>query len=210
MSSIIMTMTRTFKRSPVALALLALLYEAPMHPYRMQQLVKERGKDKIINVQRRASLYQTIGQLERAGLIRIQKTVREARRPDRTIYELTDDGRLTFQRWLREALSTPAQEFPEFPAAISFLPLLTPEDALRQLEKRAAALVDSLARMNAVRREAEGVLPRLFLLEDEYLHVTLDAELAWVRGLIDDLGSGRLTWSEEWLRKFMASEEDES
>jgi len=205
-----MTMTRRFKRSPVALALLALLYEAPMHPYRMQQLVKERGKDQIINVQRRASLYQMIGQLERAGLIRIQKTVREARRPDRTIYELTDDGRLTFQRWLREALSTPAQEFPEFPAAISFLPLLTPEDALRQLEKRAAALVDRLARMNAVRREAEGVLPRLFLLEDEYLHVTLDAELAWVRGLIDDLGSGRLTWSEEWLRKFMASEEDES
>jgi DNA-binding PadR family transcriptional regulator len=203
-------MTRTFKRSPVALALLALLYEAPMHPYRMQQLIKERGKDQIINVQRRASLYQMIGQLERAGLIRIQKTVREARRPDRTIYELTDDGRLTFQRWLREALATPAQEFPEFPAAISFLPLLTPEDALRQLEKRAGALVDRLAQMNPDQGEAEGALPRLFLLEDEYLHATLDAELTWVRGLIDDLGSGRLTWSEEWLRKFMASEEDES
>ena len=31
-----------------------------MHPYRMQQLIKERGKDLVINVQRRASLYQTI------------------------------------------------------------------------------------------------------------------------------------------------------
>jgi hypothetical protein len=88
--------------------------------------------------------------------------------------------------------------------------LLRPEDALCQLEKRAGALVDRLAQMNPDQGEAEGALPRLFLLEDEYLHVTLDAELTWVRGLIDDLHSGRLTWSEEWLRDFMASEEDES
>ena len=37
-----MTMARQFKRSPLALAILALLYEAPMHPYRMQQLIRER------------------------------------------------------------------------------------------------------------------------------------------------------------------------
>ena len=78
-------MARTFNRSPLALAVLGLLYEAPMHPYRMQQLIKERGKDKVINVQRRASLYQTISQLEKAGLITVKETVQDENRPERTI-----------------------------------------------------------------------------------------------------------------------------
>ncbi|MBN9135172.1 MAG: helix-turn-helix transcriptional regulator, partial [Phyllobacterium sp.] len=60
---------KTIKRSPIALAILAMLYEAPMHPYRMQQLIKERGKDEVINVTQRASLYQTVNRLEREGLI---------------------------------------------------------------------------------------------------------------------------------------------
>lgn len=35
-------------RSPRALVVLALLAEAPMHPYRMRPLIKERGNDKIV------------------------------------------------------------------------------------------------------------------------------------------------------------------
>jgi hypothetical protein len=46
-------------------------------------------------------------------------------------------------------------------------------------------------------------LPRLFLVEDEYEEAVTRAELEWVRSLIDDLRSGRLLWSEEWLRSFM-------
>lgn len=192
-----MTMTRSFERSPLALALLALLSEAPMHPYRMQQLIRERGKDQVINVQRRASLYQTMGQLERSGLIRVQQTVHELRRPDRTIYELTEKGRQICRSWLREALSTPAQEFPDFPAAISFMPVLTTEDALHQLEKREAALAENLARLHADFQQVGSVVDRLFLLEGEYVLVTREAELQWVRSLIDDLRSGQLTWSED-------------
>jgi DNA-binding PadR family transcriptional regulator len=50
-------------RSPLAMVLLALLAEEPMHPYRMQQLIKGRGKDKIANVARPNSVYQTIDRL---------------------------------------------------------------------------------------------------------------------------------------------------
>src|SRR5215216_2810794 len=104
-------MARSFQRSPFALAVLALLYEAPTHPYRMQQLIKERGKEKVINVQRRASLYQTISQLQKAGLITVRDTSREEKRPERTTYALTEKGYETAQTWMREALSTPALEF---------------------------------------------------------------------------------------------------
>ncbi len=199
-------MARSFTRSPLALAILALLYEAPMHPYRMQQLIRERGKDKVINVQRRGSLYQTIGQLERAKLIRVRETIREQNRPDRTIYELTDAGFQTARTWLREILSTPSLEFPEFPAAVSFLPLLPPDDVLRQMEIREAALVEQLAAIEDELRSLDGVLPRLFLLEEELMRATLVAELQWVRSLIDDLRSEVLTWNMAWLNQFVPPE----
>src|ERR1700760_2790118 len=95
------------KRSPLAIAVLALLYESPMHPYRMQQLIKERGKDEVINVSQRASLYQMINRLEREKLIAERKTTREENRPEKTTYELTSAGRETLIHWLRDTLSTP-------------------------------------------------------------------------------------------------------
>ena len=196
-------MNSAYRRSSLALVVLALLYEAPMHPYRMQQLIKERGKDEVVNVRQRASVYQTIDRLQRLGLIASREKVREEKWPERTVYELTDEGRRTFRNWMDEALSARAREFPEFPVAVSLLGLLTPEEALRQLETRMAALEDEAARIDSQfgRAAAEG-LPRLFSLETEYQRATLEAELEWVRVVVDDLRTGRLTWSKEWLRQF--------
>jgi DNA-binding PadR family transcriptional regulator len=191
---------RSHRRSPLALAVLGLLYEAPMHPYRMQQLIKERGKDEVINVRERASIYQTIDRLQRAGLIAVVETARDEKRPERTVYQLTEEGRETTRDWLRELLSTPAREFPAFPAALAFLPLLTPEDALRQLEVRIIRLEAELARVEVEIAGAARIVPRLFLIESEYLRAALHAELEWVRSIADDLRDGRLTWDEEWLR----------
>lgn len=201
-TSTLKTMTPP-KRSAIALAILVMLCEAPMHPYRMQRLIKERGKDEVINVAQRASLYQTIRRLEREGLIAKQKTVRDANRPERTIYEITDRGRATAFEWLRGMLSTPTGEYPEFPAAVSFLPLLSPNDAMRQFELRAQALVAELDRIDEGLQRA-APLPRLFLLEIEYLRAIHAAELAWVNSVIADLRAGRLKWNKAWLRKIAA------
>lgn len=67
--------------SPLALAVLAMLTEAPMHPYRMQQLIKARGKDEVINVSQRNSLYQTIDRLMRGDLIAVRETERDGAFP---------------------------------------------------------------------------------------------------------------------------------
>ena len=171
-----------------------------MHPYRMQQLIKERGKDDVINVRQRASIYQTIDRLLRAGLITVVETTRDEKWPERTVYQLTEEGREATQDWMREMLTTPAREFPEFPAALAFLPLLSPDDALQQLEVRIVRLKGELARIEAELTALAPALPRLFLIESEYLRAMLRAELDWVCAVADDLRAGRLTWSEKWLR----------
>ena len=100
------------------------------------------------------------------GLVAVHGTSRLAGRPERTVYALTDAGRATFVRWLREMLASPAREFPEFPVAIAHLPLLAPVDALRQLEQRAEALVTDVNQIEEGIALAEAAaLPRLFLLE---------------------------------------------
>ncbi|NEJ22021.1 PadR family transcriptional regulator [Rhizobium leguminosarum] len=177
--------------------------EEPLHPYRMQRLIKERGKDEVINVTQRASLYQTIQRLEREGLITAQKTVRDDKRPERTVYEITEKGRDIALEWMREMLSTVTREYPEFPAAISFLPLLTPNDVLGRLEQRAKIIESELRRIDGVLREAQAV-PRLFLLEMEYLRALHATELSWVNGVVEDLRTERITWTDEWLRQIAA------
>ncbi|WP_220399012.1 PadR family transcriptional regulator [Granulicella sp. WH15] len=188
------------KRSPLALAVLVLLYEEPMHVYRMRQLIKRRGEDEVINVIQPNSLYQTIARLEREGLLIAGGVDRDSNRPERTVYELTDTGKTTLVRWTRDMLSAPSREFPEFPAAISVLPVLTPKDALTQLEKRIAVLEPEIARHHA-RIAASHFLPRLFRLEVELLHAQATAELRWVQSIAGDLRAGRLTWSKAWLKK---------
>jgi len=173
-----------------------------MHPYRMQQLIKARGKDEVINVRQRNSLYQTIERLLRGNLIAVRETERDGGFPERTIYAVTDAGRDTARLWLREQLAQPAREFPAFPAALSFLPLLTPDDVHLQLETRVAALRRELARVDALRESAEAMqVPRLFLLEGELMRATLKTELEWVTGVVEDLRTGSVTWSEPWLRE---------
>ena len=122
--------------------------------------------------------------------------------PERTIYEITDAGRDTARLWLWEQLAQPAREFPAFPAALSFLPLLTPDDVRLQLETRIAALGRELARVDTLRESAEAMrVPRLFLLEGELMRATLKIELDWVTSVVDDLRTGSVIWSEPWLRE---------
>lgn len=182
-----------------------MLTEAPMHAYRIQQLVKLRGKDEIVNVRQRNSLYQTIERLQRDALIAVRETERDGAFPERTVYEITDAGRDTARMWLREQLARPAREFPSFPAALSVLPLLSADDARRQLEARAAALEAELARLDETHDAALAMqIPRLFLLDGELMRVTLEAELDWVRSIVEHLKVGALTWSEAWLREVAA------
>lgn len=197
------------QRSGLALAVLALAAERPMHPYRMQQLIRERGKDKVANVAQPNSVYQTIERLRRAGLLAVRETAREERRPERTVYELTGEGRATLLRWMRTLLAVPERHFPDFPAVLSLLSLLEPDDVRRQLEARAATLAARVAELEA---DAAAVpwLPRLFLVEDEYRRVVLQAELTWVQGMVEDLRAGRLTWDEEWIRGVAEAQEERS
>ncbi|MEQ7129097.1 PadR family transcriptional regulator [Actinopolymorpha sp. B11F2] len=182
------------RRSVLALAMLSMLSEEPMHAYRMQQLIKERHKDDVVNVSQRNSVYQTIQRLVRDGLVEIASTERAENRPERTTYRITDAGRTTMSEWLRTMLSTPAPEYPEFPAALSYLPNLSPSDATAALTARIGRLEQRLTVLDGEIANVARFLPRLFAVESEYQRQVVAAELTYVRSLVEDLRAERITW----------------
>ncbi|MFF5210587.1 PadR family transcriptional regulator [Streptosporangium sp. NPDC000396] len=185
----------TVRSSPLALTVLALLHYKPLHPYGMQRLIKQWGKDQVVNVSQRASLYRTIDRLAAEGLIRVRDTERDQAYPERTVYELTDAGRATARAWMDEMLATRRREFPEFPAAVSHLLMIAPEEALAALERRAGNVAADLAALDAVlaAHAADGH-SRVGALETEYLRAVAVTERDWLCAVIDDLRSGRLSW----------------
>jgi DNA-binding PadR family transcriptional regulator len=176
----------------------------PMHAYRMQKLIEIQGKHRVVNVRSRASLYQTIERLARLGLVEVKERVPGEARPDRTVYAITDTGRQVAHEWLREMLRGTGGEYPEFIAAVSILFGLPPNDARERLEQRLERIAVELEETEA-ELEAHPALPRLFLLEEEYRRAVLRAELEWLRGVIDDLRSGELSWNERWIREIAAA-----
>src|SRR5438874_11887724 len=57
------------KSSPLGLTVLALLHHRPLHPYGIQQLLRQWGKEHVVNVGQRAGLDRTVERLQTGGPI---------------------------------------------------------------------------------------------------------------------------------------------
>jgi DNA-binding PadR family transcriptional regulator len=191
-------MPRWSRSNPLALAVLVCLYEKPMHPYEVAQTLRARAKQESVRLNY-GSLYAVVESLEKKGFIKATGTVREGKRPQRTIYEITDDGAREMDDWLTELIGTPNKEYPDFMAGLSFLPALSPQDAIAALRRRSEALAFKLSGVRGTRKAArEAGLPRLFDLEGEYEESQLSAELSFVTGLLDEMSSGAFEGLDMW------------
>jgi len=184
--------------NPLALAVLACLHERPMHPYEMAGTLRERGKEHSIKLNY-GSLYTVVDNLAKHGLIEAVEARREGRRPERTVYQLTDTGRVKLEAWMSELLSTPVKEYPQFEAALSLMPVLHPDTVLDLLRVRIRTLEKQIGE-EQVMLDAAGKagLPRLLLIEAEFHLALRETELSWVRNLAGDLEAGTLEGQDAW------------
>jgi DNA-binding PadR family transcriptional regulator len=203
-------MARRKVSNPLALAVLACLAERPMHPYEMSTTMRERGKHESIKLNY-GSLYSVVESLQKHGLIASRETVKDGRRPERTVYEITPPGRLEFVDWLGELISTPAKEYQSFEAGLSLLGGLDPDTAVRMLEQRAAVLRSQLHGGLEMQRYAANLgVPRLFLIEADYRRGQIEAEIEFVDKLAASIVDGSLDGVAYWReshRQYAAGEE---
>jgi DNA-binding PadR family transcriptional regulator len=173
--------------NPLALAVLVLLFERPMHPYEMASTLKERHKEASIRINYGA-LYNVIERLLKEKWIGVRETMQEGKRPEKTVYELTPAGEAEMTEWMRELVSSPAKEYPMFEAALSLLPVLPPEEVVDLLEIRMGLLEKTIKEIGDEERACQEMkLPRLFSLESEYYKALTHAEYKFTKDLLSDL-----------------------
>jgi DNA-binding PadR family transcriptional regulator len=184
--------------NPLALAVLVLLYERPMHPYEMAATLRERRKEDSIKL-RYGSLYTVIELLVKAAFISEKRTSREGNRPERTVYEITASGEAEMRRWMREILSTPTKEYPQFEAGLSLLPAVPPEETIDLLETRLEFLKKDIDEIQTNLGQAKAMsLAALFSIESEYRLAGLEMELGFVEKLIARIEKDGCGFLKEW------------
>jgi DNA-binding PadR family transcriptional regulator len=190
--------TRAFSRgNALALAILGLLSERPMHPYQMSQTLKDRGKDDSVKLNY-GSLYSVVESLAKQGLIEPVGTEQDGNRPPRTVYGITDAGAAEVEAWMRELLSNPTKEYTQFLAALSFLPLLSPEVSVQLLRQRLTGLDDRIGQLDATITATTSFLPELFVVENQYELALLRAERDYVARLAARIADGSLGGVPGW------------
>ena len=196
-------MTKRAVSNPLALAVLACLWERPMYPYEMTTTMRERGKEDSIRLNF-GSLYSVIKSLEKHGFIEVAQTEREGNRPERVVYAITESGRREAEEWLRELIDTPVKEYPAIETGLSLLPMLPPITAAELLERRRDRLDADLAERHELQTQAQtAALPELFMIEFHYRLAVLEAERAFVAELavrIRDRSIGGYEWWEQLHR----------
>lgn len=180
--------------SPLALSILELLNERPMHPYELAATMKSRHHDEFIRLNF-GSLYHTVDVLERNGWIVPVEREKEGRRPERTIYRLTGSGHDVLLSVITDILAQPRREYTHFAAGLMFMHHLEARDAAEHLRQRAVMLSGLAAKLSRILHEllTQGH-QRLQLIELEHKIAMLEAERAWVLGLADEISAGRLEW----------------
>jgi DNA-binding PadR family transcriptional regulator len=179
-------------RELVELVVLGLLCERPRHPYDMQRELKERGNTAFVRGLPR-SLYHAVDTLLEQGYVQAGDTSRDGTRPERTTYAATVRGREAYAARLVSLLERPTDQ-PTYHAALSLVGGLPKADVVAALERRIDAIGVELAAGEAQLAEVSSWLPRLFLIEVEYLQSQLRAEADWTRSIIDEANAGTLSW----------------
>jgi len=177
------------------MAVLGLLEERPRHPYDIAYTMHHRHMDEHIKLSL-GTLYHVVEQLQRLGWVRPTETAREGRRPERTVYAVTPEGRDRFLQRLRELIAQPTREYSSFEAGLSFLNQLPRHEAAALLRQRAAAQREQMECWSHIERQLrEKGLMRLALIEAEMVQDMRHFQADWATRIADEIESGALEWA---------------
>jgi DNA-binding PadR family transcriptional regulator len=184
----------TLDISPLALSILELLDERPMHPYELAATMRARHHDEFIRLNF-GTLYHTVDTLERDGWIVPLEREKEGKRPERTVYELTPTGRGLLLRVVSDLLGQPKREYPHFAAGLMFMHHRDAAKAVEHLNERWHSLDTHVEKLKQIMAELrDNGVSRLSLIELEHKIAMLESESRWVRGLGREITEGKLEW----------------
>jgi len=169
------------------LVILGLLRDQPLHGYEIKHILEEHMGDWTSIAF--GSIYFALGKLSEEGLIEIAATERSGNRPSRSVYQITEAGRVEFLRLLREVWREPERQYFAVDIALAFMNALPDAEIKGYLRQRAAQLEEGLRYLD-LHEQAQMDQPEVpasarAIFAHSRLH--MQAELAWTKALLEDL-----------------------
>ncbi|MFC3995689.1 PadR family transcriptional regulator [Nocardiopsis sediminis] len=166
------------------------------HGYQVRRELIAWGAEEWANV-KPGSIYHALRQLLKSGMVRTAGVEESAEGPERTLFELTEDGTTEFVRLLSKALSV-ADVKPEFfSAGVTFMTALPRDMVITLLRRR---LAHQEGTQHLLKSAYDGVIagkpPHVWELL-EWWNVQQDATVAFTRGMIRRLEEGAYEMSGE-------------
>lgn len=117
------------------LVVLGFLDREPTHPYGLVASLKGLGAESWMRLNPSA-IYYTVERLAEAGYVRASARLEGEGRPDRTVYEITDEGRALLPGLVRERFTALIPMHPPMYPALLFAESLPPAELTRALDDR--------------------------------------------------------------------------
>ncbi|WP_395103907.1 PadR family transcriptional regulator [Actinomadura sp. SCN-SB] len=175
--------------TPAELTLLGLLIEKPRHGYELDEVISARGMREWTEIGF-SSIYYLLARLRDRGLITEVHGPRPARGKARRVYRATAEGRRACARATEAVVAELRPVFPPLLVGLANQPILAPDRFRAALDRRAAALTERIAAINAVRDAQPGIPGYVRAIFDHSLG-QLAAERQWLaayRAELEELG----------------------
>ena len=168
----------------------------PVHGYHVRrELLSWRGQE-WMNVQP-GSIYSALKHLERDGLIAVASQEREAGRPERTRYVMTDEGNTEFTAMLRSAFWRVGRSADPFIPALSLMVFMHRDELKAAMQARLGQLQGELGEVRFMRAAirdgatgADGQVPEHVREIDDFLAARIEADIAWTQQFVERLDAG--------------------
>ena len=164
------------------LLLLGILFQGKMHGYGLNEHVQH-ALGQYADV-KKSTVYYALDKLEKECFI-TQETAREGKRPERRVYQITEEGRTRFFDLLRTHLASYERTYYTDDIGVVFMDQL-PAAEVRQLltekQQRIQASLDELLQHPELDEHASSLR---YLIQHSTAHIR--ADLVWLDGILGEL-----------------------
>ena len=161
------------------LLLLGLLTGQRMHGYQLNEKVEHSLG--FYTKLKKSTAYYTLEKLEKEGYVR-HDVEREGNRPERRVYEITEEGRSQFFKLLRSNLSEFSRAYHADDIAVGFMNHLLAPEAHELLVGKREKTLSALEQLRGIPNHGHGFNN---VIRRSIAH--LEAEVAWLDSVLDEL-----------------------
>ena len=121
-------------------------------------------------------------------------TEKKGNRPSRSVYQITESGRSEFIRLLKEVWNEPERQYFAIDIGVAFMNALPVAEVKGYLRKQVAQMEANLQYLDSHQQEqmSQADIPGSAALIFEHSRAHLNAELSWMKEILEKIEQGKL------------------